>query len=82
MSTAGGINENWDSPRVSEGNAVLVLARGDEDRLTALANLTPNTASLPHLRTTGRQLVLSTEDARYGGIRRAGQASRGFILTN
>ncbi len=71
-------NADGDSPRVkadrSRGNAILVLARGRDDRVTALANLTPNTVSLPHLRTTGRQPVLSTEDARYGGIRPAGQA--------
>ncbi len=53
--------------------AVLVLHRGGEGGIVALANLAARSVSLPPLDLGGRQVILSTEDARYGGNRRVGE---------
>jgi hypothetical protein len=54
--------------RLEEGNAVLVLERGESSRLTAVANLTaearPITATRP-----GGDMLLSTAERRFGGSR-------------
>ncbi|MGA2619951.1 MAG: DUF3459 domain-containing protein [Thermoguttaceae bacterium] len=49
--------------------ALLLLQRGGDDGLLAVANLTPQNMSIAALNLDGRQLLLSTEDARYGGER-------------
>jgi len=56
-------------------SAVLVLDRGGESGLVALANLTPKAVPFPALDLGGRPVVLTTEDVRYGGSRPAGQLS-------
>jgi maltooligosyltrehalose trehalohydrolase len=62
----------FEPPR-SEPAAVLVLERGSEDGLVAVANLSPNATALPPRELAGRRLMLSTEDVRYGGSRAADQ---------
>ena len=52
---------------------MLVLERGSEGGLVAVANLSPNATALPPLELAGRRLMLSTEDVRYGGSRAADQ---------
>jgi maltooligosyltrehalose trehalohydrolase len=49
--------------------ALLRLERGGDDGILAVANLTANTLSLAALELSGREVLLSTEDARYGGSR-------------
>lgn len=53
----------------SQNPALLTLHRGGEDGLLAVANLTMETLPMPALELGGRPLLLSTEDARYGGAR-------------
>jgi maltooligosyltrehalose trehalohydrolase len=49
---------------------ILVLERGDQSAsLTAVANLTPHDLCFPDLRLAGRRMIMTTEDARYGGRR-------------
>jgi len=50
--------------------AILVLRRGGKGGLVAVANLTAEAASIGALKLGGREMWLSTEDARYGGMRR------------
>ncbi len=49
--------------------ALLLLRRAGEDGLLAVANLSPDAADVPLAELGRRELLLSTEDARYGGIR-------------
>ena len=49
--------------------ALLVLQRGGDDGLLAVANLTAETVSIAAMELSGRKVLLSTEDARYGGGR-------------
>ena len=58
-----------------ERSAVLVLNRGGENGLVALANLAPKAVSFPPLDLGGRRVILSTEDVQYGGSRPAGGLS-------
>ncbi|MHB1035880.1 MAG: malto-oligosyltrehalose trehalohydrolase [Pirellulales bacterium] len=48
---------------------LLVLQRGGDDGLLAVANLAAQTASMAEMKLNGRELLLSTEDPRYGGSR-------------
>jgi maltooligosyltrehalose trehalohydrolase len=48
---------------------LLLLRRGGEDGLLAVANLSAEATDLPLAEVGGKELLLSTEDARYGGIR-------------
>ena len=48
---------------------LLVVRRGGDDGLVAVVNLAPSPARLAALKLDGRELLLSTEDARYGGPR-------------
>ncbi len=62
----------WTDPRSTDSEcrpALLLLQRGGDDGLLAVANLTPQNLSIAALNLDGRQLLLSTEDARYGGER-------------
>jgi maltooligosyltrehalose trehalohydrolase len=62
------------APGAGAGNNrpdVLVVERGGDRPLTAVANLTPAALLLPPLDLDARQVILSTEDVRYGGSRRA-----------
>ncbi len=52
------------------GPPLLLLERGGDEGLLAVANLTAVAASLATLKPGGGHLLLSTEDARYGGVRR------------
>jgi maltooligosyltrehalose trehalohydrolase len=49
--------------------AILVVGRGTEDRLIALANLSPDRQPLPDFALEGRTLLWSTEEGSYGGRR-------------
>ncbi len=53
---------------------LLIIHRGAEGELLAVANLAPREAPLAALDLAGRQPVLSTEDVRYGGARRLDQS--------
>jgi maltooligosyltrehalose trehalohydrolase len=53
------------------GPAVLLLQRGGEAGIRAAANLTGEPASLAGLDLGGGELLLSTENERYGGARRS-----------
>ena len=53
----------------SKGPALLVLQRGGDDGLMAVANLTMRSVSTAALELDGREVLLSTEDACYGGGR-------------
>lgn len=53
--------------------SVLILERGDGHELLAAINLSPQTLPFPQLELAGRKKILSTEDARYGGDRKADQ---------
>ncbi len=53
----------------SKDSAVLVLQRGGDGGLLVLANLTMQNLSITALELGGRNLLLSTEDVRYGGGR-------------
>jgi maltooligosyltrehalose trehalohydrolase len=53
--------------------AVLRIERGRGERLVALANLTAQPQRLPGRGTSGLELLLSTEQDRYGGPRRRGE---------
>ena len=53
------------------GGAVLRIERGRRPGLLALANLGPNAEPLPARGREGLDVLLSTEDERYGGSRRA-----------
>jgi maltooligosyltrehalose trehalohydrolase len=50
-------------------SAILLLERGNDNRLLALANLSPKTAAFPLLEIAGKKVMLCTEDVRYGGSR-------------
>jgi maltooligosyltrehalose trehalohydrolase len=52
-------------------SALLLLRRGGDGGLLAVANLTMNALSLADLELNDRRLLLATEDARYGGSRTA-----------
>ena len=52
------------------GPGILVLERGGEEGVRAVANLTGRAISLAGLELGGGDLLLSTEDERYGGARR------------
>jgi len=56
-----------------------VVQRGGDDGLLAVANLTANRASLAALELGGRQLLLSTEDVRYGGNRSEMRTEQGIL---
>jgi maltooligosyltrehalose trehalohydrolase len=56
-------------PATDSRPALLVLERGGDDGLLAVANLTAQHESMPRLALDGRKVLLSTEDARYGGSR-------------
>ena len=49
--------------------AILLLQRGGDDGLLAVANLAAEPVPLAALKLGGGHLLLSTEDARYGGAR-------------
>ena len=49
--------------------ALLVLRRGNDEGLLAVANLTPQETPMPALELDPMVLLLSTEDERYGGSR-------------
>jgi hypothetical protein len=51
--------------------AILLLQRGGEDGISAVANLTKETLSMDALGFNAEKLLLSTEDPRYGGNRAA-----------
>jgi maltooligosyltrehalose trehalohydrolase len=53
----------------SDNPAILVLQRGGEGGLSAVANLTMKTMSIADLKLGSRKVLLSTEDACYGGSR-------------
>ena len=53
-------------------NDLLVLERGGPEGLIAIANLTPARQSAPAMQLRKRALVLSTEEARFGGRRLQG----------
>jgi maltooligosyltrehalose trehalohydrolase len=55
--------------RKSQRPALLVIRRGGGDGLLAVANLTTENVSMAAVQTGGRELLLSTEDVRYGGDR-------------
>ena len=48
---------------------LLILHRGREDALLAVANLSAHESPLPLLELGDRAMLLSTEDVRYGGVR-------------
>ena len=54
-------------------NAVLLVERGHEKELLAVANLSVTPAACPPLELAGRRFVLSTENVQYGGYRSADQ---------
>ena len=56
---------------------LLVLQRGGDDGLLAVANLTTQNLSMAALELGGRKVLLSTEDARYGGSRNIAPLSFG-----
>ena len=58
---------------------LLLLTRGGNDGVLAVANLTAGSVSLAAIKLGGRKVLLSTEDARYGGGR-APEHSREEIL--
>jgi maltooligosyltrehalose trehalohydrolase len=49
--------------------ALLVLQRGGDDGLLAVANLTMQNVSMAELKVDDKEALLSTEDSRYGGCR-------------
>ena len=51
--------------------AVLVLQRGGDSGVLAVANLAAQSVAIPPLELAGRRLLLGTEHARYGGARSA-----------
>lgn len=53
----------------SQDSAILMLQRGGDNGLLVVANLTPKPLLLPDQQVTSKRVVLSTEDARYGGSR-------------
>jgi maltooligosyltrehalose trehalohydrolase len=54
----------------SSPNPVLLsIERGGRNGLLAVANLTQEKQPMPDVELRGRRLLLSTEDARYGGVR-------------
>jgi maltooligosyltrehalose trehalohydrolase len=55
----------------NEKSPVLLLNRGGDGGLLAVANLTAKTLPLPVVELGERELTLSTEDAKYGGARAA-----------
>jgi maltooligosyltrehalose trehalohydrolase len=55
--------------------SILLLERGGENGLLALANLSAKTAIYPHLELAGKHVMLSTEYVRYGGSRLECQSS-------
>jgi maltooligosyltrehalose trehalohydrolase len=57
----------------------LILERGKDNGIIAVANLTAGKISLPRLQMTGRKAILSTEDVRYGGARRIEQELDQFL---
>jgi len=52
-----------------DSDALLVLQRGGDEGVLAVANLAMQALSLAALQLDGREVLLSTEDARYGGDR-------------
>jgi maltooligosyltrehalose trehalohydrolase len=66
--TAAGLI-NPDMEDQDGGSPVLLLQRGGEKGLLAVANLSPKTATFPPLELAGKHVMLSTEDVRYGGSR-------------
>jgi maltooligosyltrehalose trehalohydrolase len=67
-------NEDPDEPQPTGQPPVLVLKRGGDSGLLAVANLTAESVAFPPLELGSGRLLLSTEDVRYGGNRRADQA--------
>ena len=65
------VRRNWPANR-----RFLLLQRGSDDGMLAVANLTPQTLSLATIETGGKKLLLSTEDPRYGGSRHCAAAGR------
>lgn len=66
-------SDTADEPNSTENGerpALLVLERGGGKGLLAVANLTMQTLWIGALELDGRDIVLSTEDARYGGSRK------------
>jgi maltooligosyltrehalose trehalohydrolase len=61
---------NW----AGEEPVVLMIERGQEQPLWALANLSGQPQPIPPLDMAGRKLLLSTEDICYGGQRSTGRA--------
>jgi maltooligosyltrehalose trehalohydrolase len=53
----------------SNSAELLVLQRGGADGLLAVANLAARPASMAAVKLCGRELLLTTEDVRYGGSR-------------
>jgi maltooligosyltrehalose trehalohydrolase len=62
------LNDSQSKDRDSQPS-LLLLQRGGNDGLFAVANLTTQIASIAALKLDDRQVLLSTEDVRYGGSR-------------
>jgi len=63
-------NDDPDGPEPNGQPPVLVLQRGGDSGLVAVANLTAQSVAFPPLELRSARLLLSTEDVRYGGSRR------------
>jgi maltooligosyltrehalose trehalohydrolase len=72
--TAVRLVEGAEAAGVPGDPTLLMVHRGAEGELLALANLAPQEAPLKGLDLAGRRPVLSTEDIGYGGARRLGQS--------
>jgi maltooligosyltrehalose trehalohydrolase len=53
----------------NDPSSILLLERGGENALLAVANLSDKTAMPPALVLSGKHVLLCTEDVRYGGSR-------------
>ncbi len=65
-----------DSPRPP---SLLLLDRGGEQGVSAVANLASQRASIAAIELGRRKLLLSTEDVRYGGARAAGDVRKEIL---
>ncbi len=64
----------------SKAPALFVLRRGGDDGILAVANFTMQELPLAALELGGRDVLLSTEDARYGGGRRGAALSTQYSV--
>jgi len=67
--TAARLLHDPSAPAPGGRPALLLLRRGGDDGVLAVANLTANALSLADLELGGQTVLLSTEAARYGGSR-------------